>query len=624
MNHTYIKKSLICLFAFVLMLGAISAQKVEYRVTKNTNVNQLSTINVSQIEDVYLAQINCTEPAEKSSSSYRSELEAVKSRISELYPKSDQKTSKTRNSVSTPEILDAFPIENISRGIPLDNHLAVSDEYILTAGNFFVSINSKDQTQLETFTLLSFSEAANVEGFPFDPRLVYDKANGRWILNFLAGFESSLTDVVIAVSATNDPLGEWYVYSIVGNPNELNEWTDYPMISITDDHIYVTINLLRDNETWQEGFVETIIWEVEKSSAYDGQNIAVTKYDNISINGQTIRNVCPAENATDEIYKDIYFISDRNFAIENDTFILMKIDPSTTDPELNLTAQYVLSDLPYGAPPNAEQKVGTLATNDARVLEAFRLDNQLQFVGNTRNLDNNKAGIFHGILNDLENPTTINLNHIIGDDYELGYPGIIYTGQSQDENDAIIVVSHVSKDKFPGISSFYSYPGEGYSDLISVVEGEDYIDMQQNTTLERWGDYAGSQRDYYSPGEVFVSSTSCDFFRRNIPYVAHLKRPSSPTGVFNTTKLKQEYTVYPNPTIKRISVDFNLDQKVESINARLYNIKGEYLDEIFHSTYIKPGVNTFSFDTSHLNSGTYILKILLDGESITSKTFQKS
>lgn len=604
------------------MLSTASAQKVTYRLVKNTAIKQISTIDVSKIEDLYLAQINCTEPAETSHSSYQSELKIIKSRISELYPKSDQKLSKKRSTVSTPEVLSTFPIKNISRGIPLDNHLAVNDEYILTAGNFFISINSKDEIQLKTFTLLSFSEAANVEGFPFDPRLAYDKANGRWILNFLAGFQSSLTDVVVAVSATNDPLGEWFVYSIVGNPNELNEWTDYPMISITDDNIYITINLLRDNETWQAGFVETIIWEIEKNSAYDGQNITVTKYDNISLNGQTIRNVCPAENATDKIYKDIYFISDRNFSVENDTFILMKIDPFSSDPELNLTAQYVLSDLPYGAPPNADQKVGTLATNDARVLEAFRLNNQLQFVGNTRNLNNNKAGIFHGIINDLENPTEIKLNHIIGDDYELGYPGIIYTGQSEDEDDAIIVASHTSKNKFPGISSFYSYPGEGYSDLISVVEGENYIDMQQYFSLERWGDYTGSQRDYENPNEVYISSTIGDFFKRNIPYVAHLKRPSSPTGIFQQ-KLEQEYTVYPNPTVKRISVDFNLDKKVTSVKAQLYNIKGEYLNEIFNSTYIKLGVNTFSFDASHLSPGTYILKILLDGENKTSKTFLK-
>lgn len=615
-------KPITYIFTFVLMLSTASAQKVTYRLVKNTAIKQISTIDVSKIEDLYLAQINCTEPAETSHSSYQSELKIIKSRISELYPKSDQKLSKKRSTVSTPEVLSTFPIKNISRGIPLDNHLAVNDEYILTAGNFFISINSKDEIQLKTFTLLSFSEAANVEGFPFDPRLAYDKANGRWILNFLAGFQSSLTDVVVAVSATNDPLGEWFVYSIVGNPNELNEWTDYPMISITDDNIYITINLLRDNETWQAGFVETIIWEIEKNSAYDGQNITVTKYDNISLNGQTIRNVCPAENATDKIYKDIYFISDRNFSVENDTFILMKIDPFSSDPELNLTAQYVLSDLPYGAPPNADQKVGTLATNDARVLEAFRLNNQLQFVGNTRNLNNNKAGIFHGIINDLENPTEIKLNHIIGDDYELGYPGIIYTGQSEDEDDAIIVASHTSKNKFPGISSFYSYPGEGYSDLISVVEGENYIDMQQYFSLERWGDYTGSQRDYENPNEVYISSTIGDFFKRNIPYVAHLKRPSSPTGIFQQ-KLEQEYTVYPNPTVKRISVDFNLDKKVTSVKAQLYNIKGEYLNEIFNSTYIKLGVNTFSFDASHLSPGTYILKILLDGENKTSKTFLK-
>ena len=166
-------------------------------------------------------------------------------------------------------------------GIPCDNHLAMNGDDIVSTGNFYMSVNDPESAYIKTFSLEEFATAAGIPTFQisFDPRLAYDPVSNRYIFTFLAGFNSSSTDIIVAFSQTDNPAGLWNVYGLPGNPNELDQWTDYPMISITNDHLYLTINLLKDDESWQLGFIETIIWQMDKSTGYDGIDLGVTKVE---------------------------------------------------------------------------------------------------------------------------------------------------------------------------------------------------------------------------------------------------------------------------------------------------------------------------------------------------------
>ncbi|MBL0052360.1 MAG: hypothetical protein IPP29_13025 [Bacteroidetes bacterium] len=41
-------------------------------------------------------------------------------------------------------------------------------------------------------------------------------------------------------------------------------WTDFPMMALTNDELFITVNLLYPDSSWQTGFNETIIWQVNK------------------------------------------------------------------------------------------------------------------------------------------------------------------------------------------------------------------------------------------------------------------------------------------------------------------------------------------------------------------------
>lgn len=607
----------ICAFALTT-----KAQKVDYRSTQFADVEKLGKVRVSELSDDYMPHLQSLEAPPVSGNVYKQALAERKAEIVKLYPKNNNKVSKKRSFVSLPEIVTTFPVTNVSRGIPLDNHLAMNDEYIVTAGNFFVSINDKDANQVGKFTLAAFSQAAGVTAQPFDPRLAYDAEQDRWILIFLAGFISNNTHILLAVSETSDPLGDWNTYNITGNPNSLSEWTDYPMLSMTNDHIYITINLLRNNQSWQNGFVETIIWEVEKEGGYAGEDITFVKYDDITYEGGSIRNVCPAESAADEIYDDVYFLSDRNFAVSNDTFFLIKLDPAADSMD-KISIRPILSDVPYGAPPFADQYNGKLATNDARVLEAFRLGEHIQFVGNSRNPDNNGAGVFHAVIDEANTATTATLTHMIGDTFDLGYPGLIYTGLSEDDHDAIITFTHSGNLVFAGISAVYYFPEEGYSDILRVVEGQDYINVLLSDVLERWGDYMGTQRDHNNPGDGWLSSTAGGVDRDAVPHVVQLRRPAEPTGLTDPTPINLEVSIHPNPVSERMSIDFTIPVGLSSIAVDLYSSSGALVDRIYQSDILKIGKNNFSFNTNHMVAGSYYVRIVADGKQMLSEQVVK-
>jgi len=598
------------------------AQKVEFNRTSYDGIKKLATIDVSQLDDKYLANLQNIEAPNVSGDDYKAFLAQRKKEINKLYPPSDSPIASTRSIVNPPEVIKIFPINGISNGIPCDNHLAMNGDDIVSAGNFYMSVNDPEGGFTKKFTLNEFAEAAGITNQPFDPRLAYDPSANRYVFTFLAGSNSNNTDIVVAFSNTADPAGVWNIYSLPGNPNLLDEWTDYPMISITNDHVYITINLLKDNESWQLGFIETIIWQMDKSTGYDGIALGVERIDGITFGGQNIRNLCPAESATEVMYDDIYFVSNRNFAVEADSFFMIKLDPYGTTPEEQVDITFIQSDTPYGAPPNANQVQGFLQTNDARVLEAFRLDDEIQFVGNTRNLDNNQAGIYHGIIESISNPELVKLNHIIGSDYELGYPGITYTGETSSDRDAIIAFNHTSNSRLPGVSALYSIPEEGYSNIVQLGQGNNFVDMLGGD-LERWGDYLGTQRDYNDPQTVWIAGFIGVGNKINTPLISRVQRPDIKTGVTEPKIETVTTKVFPNPHVDRVSVEVDIAAGVNTMKVDLFGINGNKIDEIYTTNFIKKGKNSFSFNTSRLAAGTYLIKIYLDGKEFETKSIVK-
>src|SRR5215212_8221542 len=71
-----------------------------------------------------------------------------------------------------------------------------------------------------------------------DPAVAYDILTGRWILSqFVVGASPDFSHQCVAVSATGDALGSYYLYDFVTDPAN---FVDYPKIGVWPDGYYMT------------------------------------------------------------------------------------------------------------------------------------------------------------------------------------------------------------------------------------------------------------------------------------------------------------------------------------------------------------------------------------------------
>ena len=528
----------------------------------------------------------------------------------------------------TLSVAESFKANGWGLSTPNDNDMAISDSGIVCSvvnTNIFVR-NTKTNTGTPNKSLNAFTTPINNNHQEFDPKVMYDPKSDRFVLVCLVGFIDVDSKIIIGFSQTNDPAGNWNLYQLPGNPLNNNLWSDYPMIAMTETELFLTVNLLVNNQPWQTGFVETLVWQLKKDKGYAGLPLGAALHSNIKFNGKFIRNLCPVKGGS-KLYKpNMYFISNRNLANQNDSVFLVNITDTIGAPGATLTTTVMVSNQPYYFPNHASQQNTTdsLATNDCRNLGAFFENNKIQYVHNTNNPLSNKPTIYYGVIN---NPAaaqpTVTGYLLQNDTVDFGYPNISYAGNSLTDNTSIINFNHSSKKIFSGVSAIRADAAGDFSPILRIQNGTTYVNLL-GATLERWGDYTGSQRRYRYPGEVWISGYHATFNSPTYPF-AHATwiaqiglTPNFITGLNNEVKPPDvSANVFPNPTKDIFSVDLNLAEP-EYLNFELYDVQGKLI-KILLSDLVKVKQNAFNFSTRDLSKGIYYLKITGDKRTKISK-----
>jgi uncharacterized delta-60 repeat protein len=136
----------------------------------------------------------------------------------------------------------SFPaLDDNNTSIPPDTHGAVGPNHVMTTLNTQVRIQDRQGNVLSTMDLNTFWAPA---GFPdaFDPKLLYDPYENRWMFTAMANQFSFNSRVLIAVSETSDPTARWFLYTILAD-EFFNDWADYPSIGFNKDWITVSVNM---------------------------------------------------------------------------------------------------------------------------------------------------------------------------------------------------------------------------------------------------------------------------------------------------------------------------------------------------------------------------------------------
>jgi len=630
----FYKKQLLELITVLIFLSLIT--KVEAQTVSKSKyfaVPASTHFSPKDVKKDYLPHLQNIDSIFEGNATYQSYLKDIKLQIlthnySMIHSYSSSYHRTVENKVDTAVVVDGYEGNPYNGSVPNDNTMAISnDGIVVSAINTSIQFyDTKLDSALKTISLKNFSDTlSNISAHQYDPKAIYDYENDRFILVYLAGTKSYESNIIVAFSQSNDPMGEWNIYSLPGNPLNDTSWTDYPAISLSHDELFITGNLLKDGGSWQTSFKQSVVWQIDKNTAYKGDTLTTKLHYDIAYNGKNVRNIHPVRGGDSFYGPEVYLLSNQNFALESDTFYLIKIKDNLSSGHADLNLDLLVADGKYGMPPNAHQPGSKpLATNDARVLGAFYQNGQIQFVGNSLNIyfdgDTNKiAGFYHGVIKDVASSPKLHLN-VYSDknkpEMEYGYPNISYCGLHDESQQSLITVDYSSKTQYPSFGSIFFEKDDTYSPLGNLYSGNTRIYILWS--LQRWGDYSASQPKYNEAGIVWASGTFGKKVGNKQAYGTWVSSIRSPKK--DVPKPAKEFSAkaYPNPPVNEMmSVEFRLT-KDEEIKIDIVSVNGQKVASLYDAQ-AKAGKNVFTFSTSPLENGLYLLRIYNNDKTLYTK-----
>ena len=158
---------------------------------------------------------------------------------------------------------------------PPDTHGAVGTNHVVTMLNTQVRIQTRAGTTIQTMTLPQFWSSTNIGSYfvVFDPRIIYDPFNHRWIATAVVDYDSSNSGILIAVSRTSSPTNTgdagWNIRRVKADSGS-QRWADFPMLGFCRDWIVVSANMFWTSGSGQSGFDRDNFYVFNKTNLYAG------------------------------------------------------------------------------------------------------------------------------------------------------------------------------------------------------------------------------------------------------------------------------------------------------------------------------------------------------------------
>jgi len=597
-------------YSYAFLLFSITLTGVQAQYQKNIQqFEKAATSNPKQMLSDWQPILQSMEMPKPGTESARGRLLQLKENLEARYPRSEkQKKSSTKSNISAPEVIRDFEGNAYMNRFPNDNDLAINNDGQLVSvinSSFYIFDTNADTLQL-SISFDAFAESLALPDSKYDPRVIYDPNNDRFVAVILNGFLDSTSQIIVAFTATNDATGLWNLYALPGNPQNNGTWSDYPTIGISGSELFIGINTFTNGSMNNSGFTESVFWQVNLANGYNGETLNTAYYaDIMPPDLKPIFNICPVRGGLQIAGDEMYLLSNRNLSADNDSIFLLKVSGQISDAVLSL--QILKAEVPYFLPPRARQASNrTFDTNDSRILYAFKQNGKIQFVQSCLDTISGNAAVYHGIINNYSTNPQVYAN-ILSDTLDLGFPGITYVGYGADDDRAIINVNHTSRFVFSGCS-VYSFDGiSNYSERVVIKNGLNYVQLLLGN-YQRWGDYTGIQRKYNEPDVVWIAGSYGRQNRTNGTWIGEVRWNDD--SFLNTEEPASKGSismVYPNPHQDEVNVKFSIEQG-DVLSFSIYNLEGKLVKRLMRE-FAKKGENQFSFSTQPLSNGVYILKI---------------
>lgn len=613
--------------SIALSMGVFSLSGISQTV-EQFSVTKAGTVKPSLVEEKWNANLQHMEMPSVNGAGEKAMLLRKKQQQADKYPRKHVsfQTKDFNNTLGSNVFtsINGFEGNPYNNRVPDDNTIAISNGGILISciNSRYMIYDTNADTLMEDGYLTQFVTPLGIptSRSKYDPKLTYDPNEDRFIMSFLVGNVYQGSNIAMCFSVSNNPVDGWNVYLLEGNALGTNHWTDYPAVIVNQDEVFLTGNLLENNTSWQTGFYQSIIWQIDKWGGYAGDTALTYQiWSDLLDDTIKIRNIHPVEGARGLGGPKQYFLSNKNFATESDTVYLISIDNTIASGNAQIDIKQLSTPDHYFLAPNAKQSTTKeLATNDSRVLGAVVDVDWIQYVHNSLDTANGTCAVYHGTIRGIDTPTPTVSGVIISDTVmDLGYPNIASTSGNYGDEECVIGFNFTSPVDTNGVASVYYNNTAEYSDIIKLHVGDAPIDVLSNSP-DRWGDYFGIQRKFNEPCNVWIAGMYGKL-SGNGCWISSVRTSNFCEENFaNVEEQTEKFAkVIPNPVHTWASVNFNWPV-TEPGSIQVIDIQGKVLT-VLYKDLIKKGENRISFYVEHLNPGIYFVQIQGAKDVITKK-----
>ncbi len=160
---------------------------------------------------------------------------------------------------------------------PPDNAACVGPNHFLLAVNTAIEWYDKSTRVRQYSESLNTFFASTEPNDLFDPRVLWDQFNGRYVVIADEESDNDKTSFIhIAVSQTDNPNDGWYFQRIDTklNISGTDTWLDFPSLGVSSEALYLTGNMFNFSNSYQA----TRLWIIDKG-LYSGGTSAYGLYD---------------------------------------------------------------------------------------------------------------------------------------------------------------------------------------------------------------------------------------------------------------------------------------------------------------------------------------------------------
>jgi len=144
--------------------------------------------------------------------------------------------------VASPSLAANFlALGESGNAIPPDTQGTAGPNHLVVTLNSQVAVQDRTGANLELVTLDGFWASAGANSTT-DPRVVYDPYNNRWIISTAGNFMGPQAALLVGVTQTGDPTGNWNLYNIAVDPTG-KTFCDFPILGFNSKWVIINCNI---------------------------------------------------------------------------------------------------------------------------------------------------------------------------------------------------------------------------------------------------------------------------------------------------------------------------------------------------------------------------------------------